>query len=112
MQDLAAPEWNDRDAKARSPWDLTGSNRFTNNLRVRGGVLNLLDTAAPFTNPSRHFQVTWDPTCGDPPGRAFFVNVQYAFEQPAAAASPDTAPARQLFALRSRVLWCLSRPAP
>jgi hypothetical protein len=59
-----------RDDKACSLWDLTGSYRFTKNLRLRGGVLNVLDTAPPFTNQSRYFQVTWDPTYGDPRGRA------------------------------------------
>jgi len=77
---LAAPEWNDRDVKAYSLWDLTGSWRITSQLRLRGGVLNLLDTAPPFTNQSRYFQVTWDSTYGDPRGRSLFVNLQYSFK--------------------------------
>lgn len=77
---LASPEWNDRDVKAYSLWDLTASYRFSPNLRVRGGVLNLLDTAPPFTNQSRYFQVTWDSTYGDPRGRSFFANLQYSFK--------------------------------
>ncbi len=78
VQGLAAQEWNDRDVKAYSLWDLTGSYRFNKNLRLRGGVLNLLDTAPPFTNQSRYFQVTWDSTYGDPRGRSVFLNLQYS----------------------------------
>ena len=47
---------------------------------MRVGVLNLLDTAPPFTNQSRYFQVTWDSTYGDPRGRAYFANLQYSFK--------------------------------
>jgi len=78
VEGLAAPEWNNRDVKAYSLWDLSGSWRFSKSLRLRGGVLNLLDTAPPFTNQSRYFQVTWDSTYGDPRGRSFFVNLQYS----------------------------------
>ena len=82
-----------RDDKAYSLWDLTGSYRFTKNLRLRGGVLNVLDTAPPFTNQSRYFQVTWDPTYGDPRGRAYYLNLQYSFKQ--AASIRPSRPARR-----------------
>ncbi|MFN7694309.1 MAG: TonB-dependent receptor [Burkholderiales bacterium] len=80
VEGLAAPEWNNRDVKAYSLWDLTGSYRFSKNLRLRAGVLNLLDTAPPFTNQSRYFQVTWDPTYGDPRGRSYYLNLQYSLK--------------------------------
>jgi iron complex outermembrane receptor protein len=80
VEGLAAPEWNNRDVKAYSLWDLTGSYRFNSNLRLRVGVINLLDTAPPFTNQSRYFQVTWDSTYGDPRGRSYFANLQYSFK--------------------------------
>jgi iron complex outermembrane receptor protein len=76
---LSAPDWSDRDVKAYSLWDLAGSWQATKQLRVRAGVLNLLDTAPPFTNQSRYFQVTWDPTYGDPRGRSAYVNLAYSF---------------------------------
>ena len=76
---LSAPAWSNRDVKAYSLWDLSGSYRFTPNLRVRAGVLNLLDTAPPFTNQSRYFQVTWDPTYGDPRGRSLYANLLFSF---------------------------------
>jgi iron complex outermembrane receptor protein len=76
---LSAPEWSDRDVKAYSLWDLAGSWQATKNLRLRAGVLNLLDTAPPFTNQSRYFQVTWDPTYGDPRGRSLYANAAYRF---------------------------------
>jgi iron complex outermembrane receptor protein len=77
---LAAPEWNNRDVEAYSLWDLTASYRVTQNLRLRAGVLNLADTAPPFTNQARYFQVTWDSTYGDPRGRSYFASVSYAFK--------------------------------
>ena len=80
VEGLAAPEWNNRDVKAYSLWDLSGSWRLSKSLRLRGGVLNLLDTAPPFTNQSRYFQVTWDSTYGDPRGRSFFMNLQYSLK--------------------------------
>jgi iron complex outermembrane receptor protein len=77
---LAAPAYSNRDVEAYSLWDLTGSYRVNQNLRIRAGVLNLLDTAPPFTNQSRYFQVTWDPTYGDPRGRSFFVSLNFAIK--------------------------------
>ncbi len=76
---LADPGWNDRDVKAYSLWDLTGSYAFSKNLKLRAGVINMFDTAPPFTNQSRYFEVTWDPTYGDPRGRSMFANLQYKF---------------------------------
>jgi iron complex outermembrane receptor protein len=80
VEGLAAPEWNNRDVEAYSLWDLSGSWRFNKQLRLRAGVQNLLDTAPPFTNQSRYFQVTWDPTYGDPRGRSFYASLQYSFK--------------------------------
>jgi iron complex outermembrane receptor protein len=77
---LAAPEWNNRDVDAYSLWDLSGSYRFTKNLRLRGGVLNLLDTAPPFTNQARYFQTTWDSSYGDPRGRSYYASLTYSFK--------------------------------
>jgi iron complex outermembrane recepter protein len=79
VEGLAAPEWNNRDVKAYSLWDLSASWRFSKSLRLRAGVLNVLDTAPPFTNQSRYFQVTWDPTYGDPRGRSGYLNLLYSF---------------------------------
>ena len=76
---LADPGWNDRDVKAYSLWDLTGSYSFNRNLKLRAGVINMFDTPPPFTNQSRYFEVTWDPTYGDPRGRSMFINLQYKF---------------------------------
>jgi iron complex outermembrane receptor protein len=76
---LSAPEWSDRDVEAYSLWDLAGSWQVNKQLRLRAGVLNLLDTAPPFTNQSRYFQVTWDPTYGDPRGRSAYVSLAYSF---------------------------------
>ena len=63
----------------QSLWDLTGSWAVSKKLKLRAGVLNLLDTMPPFTNQSRYFQVTWDPTYADPRGRSVYLNLQYRF---------------------------------
>jgi iron complex outermembrane recepter protein len=80
VEGLSAPAFSNRDVEAYSLWDLTGSWQFSKNLRLRAGVLNLLDTAPPFTNQSRYFQVTWDPTYGDPRGRSVYLNLQLRFQ--------------------------------
>jgi len=77
---LAAPEWNNRDVDAYSLWDLSGSYRFSKNLRLRGGVINLLDTNPPFTNQARYFQTTWDSSYGDPRGRSYYASLTYSFK--------------------------------
>jgi iron complex outermembrane recepter protein len=80
VEGLSSPEFSNRDVEAYSLWDLTGSWQVNKALRLRAGILNLLDTAPPFTNQSRYFQVTWDPTYGDPRGRSAYVNLQYSFK--------------------------------
>ncbi len=80
VEGLAAPEWNNRTVDAYSLWDLSGSYRFSQNLRLRGGVLNVLNTDPPFTNQSRYFQVTWDSTYGDPRGRSYYASLTYSFK--------------------------------
>jgi len=69
----------DRRVKAYSLWDLTGSWNATDRLRVRAGVLNLLDTDPPFSNQAYYFLATYDPTYADPRGRSFFVGIDYRF---------------------------------
>ena len=69
-----------RKVKAYTLWDLTGSYNLTKNLKLRGGILNLLDTAPPFTNQAYYFQASWDPTYGDPRARAAYVSMNYSFK--------------------------------
>ena len=44
-----------RTVDAYSLWDLTGSWAVTKNLKLRGGILNLLDTNPPYSNQSYYF---------------------------------------------------------
>ena len=80
VEGLAAPAWSNRDVEAYSLWDIAGSYRISKDLRIRAGVLNILDTPPPFTNQSRYFQATWDPTYGDPRGRSYYVSANYTFK--------------------------------
>ena len=68
-----------RDVDAYSLWDLTGSFAISKSLKVRAGVLNLLNTTPPFSNQAYYFLAGYDPTYTDPRGRSAFVSVNYAF---------------------------------
>ncbi len=67
------------DVKAYSLWDLTGFYKISKTMKISGGVINLFDTDPPFTNQSKYFQTSWDPTYGDPRGRSYYVSLQYKF---------------------------------
>lgn len=68
-----------RDVEAYSLWDLTGSYTVSKAFKVRAGVLNLLNTAPPFSNQAYYFLAGYDPTYTDPRGRSAFVSLNYAF---------------------------------
>jgi iron complex outermembrane receptor protein len=69
-----------RDVSAYSLWDLTGSWKIDARLKLRAGVLNLANTAPPFSNQAFHFLAGYDPTYTDPRGRSAFVNMNYSFK--------------------------------
>jgi len=69
-----------RRVQAYSLWDLTGSWKVNKALRLRGGVMNVLNTPPPFSNQSYHWLATYDPTYTDPRGRTAFVSLSYAFK--------------------------------
>ncbi|MBC7619651.1 MAG: TonB-dependent receptor [Candidatus Saccharibacteria bacterium] len=77
---MAAPAWNNRDVEAYSIWDLTGNFKFSKALVVRGGILNVMNTMPPFTNQTRYFQTSWDPTYADPRGRSYYISANYSFK--------------------------------
>ncbi|TDP71559.1 TonB-dependent receptor [Roseateles toxinivorans] len=68
-----------RKVKAYSLWDLTGSWNVNKQLKVRAGVLNLLNTAPPFSNQAYYFLAGYDPTYTDPRGRSVYASVSYSF---------------------------------
>ncbi len=69
-----------RRVKAYSLWDLTGSYALSKSLKLRVGVLNLLDTEPPFSNQAYYFLAGYDPTYTDPRGRSAFASVNYSFK--------------------------------
>ena len=69
-----------RSVKAYSLWDLTGSYSISKQLKVRAGVLNVLDTPPPFSNQAYYFLAGYDPTYTDPRGRSGFVQASYSFK--------------------------------
>ncbi|TFW20062.1 TonB-dependent receptor [Massilia arenosa] len=68
-----------RRVQAYSLWDLTGSWAISKQLKVRAGVLNLLNTDPPFSNQAYYFLAGYDPTYTDPRGRNAFVSANYSF---------------------------------
>ncbi len=68
-----------RRVSAYSLWDLTGSYAISKQVKVRVGVLNLLDTDPPFSNQAYYFLAGYDPTYTDPRGRSAFASVNYSF---------------------------------
>jgi iron complex outermembrane recepter protein len=68
-----------RSVSAYSLWDLTGSWAVSKQLKVRAGVLNLANTAPPFSNQAYYFLAGFDPTYADPRGRSYYASVQYSF---------------------------------
>ena len=66
--------------KAYSLWHLTGSWNVTQALKLRAGVLNLANSAPPFSNQAYYFLASYDPTYTDPRGRSYYVSAQYSFK--------------------------------
>ncbi|MFN5046726.1 TonB-dependent receptor [Roseateles sp.] len=67
-----------RKVKAYSLWDLTGSWNVSKQLKLRAGLLNLLNTEPPFSNQAYYFLAGYDPTYTDPRGRSAFVSLSYS----------------------------------
>lgn len=70
----------DRSVSSYSLWDLTGSWMVNKALKLRAGILNVADTAPPFSNQAYYFLAGYDPTYTDPRGRSFFASVNYTFK--------------------------------
>ena len=64
---------------AYSLWDLTASYALSKQVKLRLGMLNVLDKAPPFSNQAYYFLAGYDPTYTDPRGRSAFASVNYSF---------------------------------
>ena len=69
-----------RRVKAYSLWDLSASYALSGAVKLRAGVLNVLDTAPPYSNQAYYFLAGYDPTYTDPRGRSAFASVNYSFK--------------------------------
>jgi iron complex outermembrane recepter protein len=78
--DSYLPDTAPRKVTAYSLWDLSGSWSPNKALKLRAGILNLANTAPPFSNQSYYFLSTYDPTYTDPRGRTFYASVNYSFK--------------------------------
>ncbi|WP_349744926.1 TonB-dependent receptor [Roseateles cavernae] len=77
--DSYLPDTQPRKVKAYALWDLSGSYAISKDLKLRAGLLNLLNTDPPFSNQSYYFLSTYDPTYTDPRGRTWFASLSYSF---------------------------------
>lgn len=69
-----------RRVSSYSLWDMTGSWAISKQMKLRAGVLNIANTAPPFSNQAYYFLAGYDPTYTDPRGRSGFVSLSYAFK--------------------------------
>ncbi len=63
-----------------SVYDLTVTWTGIKGLTVTGGVLNLLNKKAPFSNQQTTFQAGYDPRITDPVGRTWLLQASYEFK--------------------------------
>jgi len=68
-----------RKVSSYSLWDVSGSWQATQQISLRVGVLNLANTAPPFSNQSYYFLSTYDPTYTDPRGRSYYASLKFTF---------------------------------
>jgi iron complex outermembrane receptor protein len=60
-------------------FDLAFAYTGVKNLTLRAGIRNLFDRIPPYTRTADYFQIGYDPTYGDPRGRAFALGLNYQF---------------------------------
>ncbi|UDF35993.1 UNVERIFIED_ORG: TonB-dependent receptor [Shinella sp. XGS7] len=65
--------------KAYSIWDLSGWWDISPQLTLRAGVLNLANTAPPYSNQAYYFLSGYDPSYTDTRGRFGYLSLRYAF---------------------------------
>ncbi len=69
-----------RRVSAYSLWDSTGSWAIGKSLGLRAGVLNVANTAPPFSNQAHYFLASYDPTYTDARGRSYYVSLNFTFK--------------------------------
>ena len=68
-----------RSVEAYSLWDIQGQWTGIKGVALVAGVLNVLNTAPPYSNQNSYFQVGYDPTYADPRGRTYYVRARYSY---------------------------------
>lgn len=63
-----------------SLWDLQTGYYGFKDLKITGGILNILNTKPPFSNQTLTYFAGFDSTYVDPRGRAFYIRLNYAFK--------------------------------
>ncbi len=68
-----------RNAGPNESIDVLASYTAFKSLKVVLGVKNLMDRNPPISDQTQYFQVGYDPTVGDPHGRAFYARLTYTY---------------------------------
>lgn len=69
-----------RRVSANESWDVLGSYTAFKSLKVSLGIKNLLDRNPPISDQQQYFQIGYDPTVGDPHGRAYYARLTYTYK--------------------------------
>lgn len=74
------PQGNRPTVASYSLWDLQAGYYGFKDIKITGGILNILNTKPPFSNQTLTYFAGFDSTYVDPRGRAFYVRLNYAFK--------------------------------
>ena len=69
-----------RHTSANESWDVLGSYTAFKSIKLTAGIKNLLDRNPPISDQGQYFQVGYDPTVGDPHGRAYYARLTYTYK--------------------------------
>ena len=74
------PKGNRPTVASYSLWDLQTGYYGFKDIKITGGILNILNTKPPFSNQTLTYFAGFDSTYVDPRGRAFYIRLNYAFK--------------------------------
>lgn len=69
-----------RNVGANETIDVLGSYTLLKTLKLGLGIKNLMDRNPPVSDQRQYFQIGYDPTVGDPHGRAYYARLTYTFK--------------------------------
>ena len=71
---------SNRRVGANESIDILGGYTIAKSLKLGLGIKNLMDRNPPVSDQQQYFQVGYDPTIGDPHGRAYYARLTYTYK--------------------------------